>query len=85
MTLNPLKQLQISCGIIEDVILNAEEDFLKVFFNGETCNRIEAGFNRLESISFDSDGAIVRLFFPVDKELTHRLSYVQLKHFMESL
>jgi hypothetical protein len=78
MTLSHLKQLQSSCGIIEDVIINAEEDFLKIFFNGETCNR-------LESISFDSDGAIVRLFFPVDNELTHRVSYVQLKHFMESL
>lgn len=78
MTLDTLKQLQSSCGIIEDVILNAEEDFLNVFFNGETCNHIE-------DLSFDSDGAIVRLFFPVDRELTHRLSYVQLKHFMESL
>jgi len=78
MTLNHLKQLQFSCGIIEDVIINAEEDFIRVFFNGETCNRIE-------DLSFDSDGAIVRLFFPIDKELTHRLSYVQLKHFMESL
>jgi len=81
MTLNHLKQLQISCGIIEDVIINAEEDFIRVFFKnekGETCNRIE-------DLSFDSDGAIVRLFFPVDNELTHRLSYVQLKHFMESL
>lgn len=79
MTLNHLKQLQSSCGIIEDVIMNAEEDFWKAFFNKDR------GKNRIEDLSFDSDGAIVRLFFPVDKELTHRLSYVQLKHFMESL
>ena len=78
MTLNHLVHLQISSGIIEDIILNAEDDFIRVFFNGETCNRIE-------DLSFDSDGAIVRLFFPVDNELTHRLSYVQIKHFMESL
>ena len=77
MTLNHLKQLQISCGIIEDVILNAEDDFIRVFFN-------DTG-NRIEDLTFDSDGAIVRLFFPVDNELTYRLSYVQLKHFMESL
>jgi hypothetical protein len=78
MTLDTLKLLQSSCGIIEDVIINAQEDFLKIFFNGETCNRIE-------DLSFDSDGAIVRTRFAVDNELTHRISYVQLKHFMESL
>lgn len=72
MTTNHLKQLQESCGIIEDIIWSDYEGFLNKFFPQAN------GF--LDDIYFNSDIVRLRSTYGIKE-----ISYSELQQWIESI